>query len=109
MVSLGRPGNQTRVILMAVGLGAFFILAIRVIQGNLLAEFSVEAGKNSPDIVLIDVQADQVDGITAMARKYATQAPRIIPMMRARIVGVKGRRVQLDTTIDIREKGSLGR
>lgn len=109
MVSLGRPGNQTRVILMAVGLGAFFILAIRVVQANLLTEFSVESGKNSPDIVLIDVQADQVDGVSTLVRKYASQAPRIIPMMRARIVGVSGKRVQLNSTIDIREKGNLGR
>lgn len=109
MVSLGRPGNQTRVILMAVGLGAFFILAIRVVQANLLTEFSFESGKNSPDVVLIDVQPDQVDGVTTLIRKYASLPPRIIPMMRARIVGVSGRRVQLNTTIDVREKGGLGR
>ncbi len=109
MISLGRPGNQTRVILMAVGLGAFFILAIRVVQSNLLADFSVESGKNSPDVVLIDVQQDQISAVTALVRKYATAAPRIIPMMRGRIVGVSGRRVQLNTTIDVREKGNLGR
>ena len=109
MVSLGRPGNQTRVILMAVGLGAFFILAIRVVQANLLTEFSVESGRNSPDVVLIDVQTDQVDGVTALVSQYAAQPPRMIPMMRARIVGVSGRRVQMNTTLDIREQGSLGR
>ena len=26
VISLGRPGNQTRVVLLTVGLGAFFIL-----------------------------------------------------------------------------------
>ena len=109
MVSLGRPGNQTRVILMAVGLGVFFILAIRVVQANLLAEFSMESGSHSPDIVLIDVQQDQVASVTALVQKYATAAPRIIPMMRGRIVGVSGRRVQLNSTIDVREKGNLGR
>lgn len=109
MVSLGRPGNQTRVILMAVGLGAFFILAIRVVQANLLQEFAVETGRNTPDIVLIDVQPDQVDGVTALVRRYASQAPRVVPMMRARIVGVDGRNVQLNNTIEIREKGNLGR
>ena len=109
MVSLGRPGNQTRVILMAVGLGAFFILAVRVVQANLLAEFSVESGKNSPEVVLIDVQSDQVGGVRALINKHARVEPRMIPMMRARIVGVSGRRVQLDSTLDIREKGSLGR
>lgn len=109
MVSLGRPGNQTRVILMAVGLGAFFILAIRVIQVSLLTEFSVEAGRNSPDLVLIDVQTDQVDGIRALAAKYATQPPNIVPMMRARVVGVSGRALQLATPADVRQHGELTR
>lgn len=109
MVSLGRPGNQTRVILMAVGLGVFFILAIRVVQSNLLAEFSVESGNGSPDIVLIDVQQDQVAGVTALVQKYASAAPRIIPMMRARVVGVAGKRVQLNNAIEVREQGNLGR
>ncbi len=108
-ISLGRPGNQTRVILMAVGLGAFFILAMRVVQANLLTEFAVDTGRKAPDLVLIDVQPDQVDGVTALVRRYAAEAPRVVPMMRARIVGVSGRNVQLNNTIDIREKGQLGR
>ena len=35
-VSLRRPGNQTRVILLAVGLGSFFVLGVRALQANLL-------------------------------------------------------------------------
>ena len=52
MISLARPGNQTRVILMAVGLGCFFILAVRALQANLLAEFAEQLGGDSPDLVL---------------------------------------------------------
>ena len=36
VVSLRRPGNQTRVILLAVGLGSFFVLGVRALQSNLL-------------------------------------------------------------------------
>ena len=39
-----RPGNQTRVILLAVGLGTFFILAVRSLQANLLEDFAVQVG-----------------------------------------------------------------
>ena len=34
--ALRRPGNQTRVILLAVGLGSFFVLGVRALQANLL-------------------------------------------------------------------------
>ena len=43
-----RPGNQTRVILLAVGLGAFFILGVRALQANLLRDFAVQAGPDAP-------------------------------------------------------------
>ena len=36
------PGNQTRVILLAVGLGAFFIVGVRSLQASLLDEFSIQ-------------------------------------------------------------------
>ena len=37
VLHLSRPGNQTRVILLAVGLGAFFIVGVRSLQASLLA------------------------------------------------------------------------
>ena len=42
VLHLSRPGNQTRVILLAVGLGAFFIVGVRSLQASLLEEFSTE-------------------------------------------------------------------
>ena len=41
VISLRRPGNQTRVILLAVGLGSFFVLGVRALQSNLLAQFTI--------------------------------------------------------------------
>ena len=87
-----RPGNQTRVILMAVGLGCFFILGVRALQANLLAEFAEQLGGDSPDLVLIDVQPDQVDDVRRIVTPHATEPPRFLPLMRARVVGVEGRR-----------------
>lgn len=109
MVSIGRVGGQTRVILMAVGLGAFFIIGIRVIQANLLSEFSVEVGRKSPDVVLIDVQSDQVEAIKSTVRRFTSDDPRAIPMMRARVVGITGKYLDLPTPADIRRHGEMTR
>ena len=43
VLHMSRPGNQTRVILLAVGLGAFFIVGVRSLQASLLEEFSFES------------------------------------------------------------------
>jgi putative ABC transport system permease protein len=109
VVSLARPGNQTRVILMTVGLGCFFILTVRVLQANLLTAFSTEVGEASPDLVLIDIQPDQADSLADAVAPYVRQPARIVPLMRGRITGVEGRRVQLTSLEEVRRHGGIGR
>ncbi len=82
---LGRPGHQTRVILLAVGLGVFFILGVRLLQMNLTREFSVALQPDAPDMFLIDVQQDQADALrTVLASVKSDASPRLLPVLRAR-------------------------
>ncbi len=74
--SLRRPGNQTRVILLAVGLGSFFVLGVRALQSNLLDQFSVQLQRSGADMFLIDIQQDQVDGVRAFFRDGGDRASR---------------------------------
>jgi putative ABC transport system permease protein len=110
VLHIARPGNQTRVILLAVGLGAFFILGVRGLQANLLRDFAVQVGADAPDMFLIDIQRDQSDRL-AMFLDEANGAgapPKIMPTLRARVVGVEGRDVSLDSYQQVRGRG-LGR
>jgi putative ABC transport system permease protein len=111
VLGLRRPGNQARVILMAVGLGAFFVLGVRALQANLLSQFSVALDRGAPDMFLIDIQQDQVDGVRTFLEQRSQKgtAPRIIPVLRARVTAVKGSEVNLEGVQDIRGRGSLGR
>ncbi|HWK10296.1 MAG TPA: FtsX-like permease family protein [Vicinamibacterales bacterium] len=92
VLSLGRPGNQTRVILLAVGLGSFFVIGVRVLQSNLLQQFSVQLSESGADMFLIEILPDQVESVRAFleARKAADAGPaRLIPVLRARVTGVR--------------------
>jgi putative ABC transport system permease protein len=109
VVSLGRPGNQTRVILMAVGLGCFFVLTVRLLQVSLLDELNIQVGVTAPDFVLIDIQPDQLDAVKAAAESHARHPPRLMPLLRARVVEVDGARLQLATADDVRRHGELTR
>ena len=106
-----RRGNQTRVILLAVGLGAFFILGVRTLQANLLRDFSVQVGADAPDMFLIDVQPAQRDQVAALldSQNGAAPAPRLIPVLRARVVGVEGRELNLESFEQVRGRGGLAR
>ena len=110
VISVGRPGNQTRVILLAVGLGAFFIIGIRSLQANLLREFSLDVRAGGGDLFLIDIQPGQRDAVAGFLRQALPAAePRLVPVLRARITGVRGGSINLDGVEDVRGRGSLAR
>jgi len=112
VLHLSRPGNQTRVILLAVGLGAFFIVGVRSLQASLLSEFSLQVAASAPDMFLLDVQKGQADGVRAFLNDPANGAGeyQLIPVLRARIVGVAGAETNLEGADEVRQKGvSIGR
>jgi putative ABC transport system permease protein len=111
VLHVARPGNQTRIILLAVGLGTFFILGVRALQINLLQDFSVQVGEDAPDMFLMDIQSDQREGLSALIDREngSENAPKLIPVLRARITGVRGREVNLESYEDVRGRGGLSR
>lgn len=107
--SMHRPGNQTRVIVMAIGLGAFLVLAVQMLQRNLLDEFDVARRGNLPNMYLIDVQKDQVEGVRELVERTTGAHADLIPTVRARIVRINGEEIDLDAAGMRRERGRLGR
>ena len=112
VLQLSRPGSQMRIVLLAVGLGSFFIIGVRSLQQNLIDQFAVRMSADSPDMFLIDVQRDQVKAVEETIGRYldnGATAPPLVPVLRARVVGVAGREVNLENYEDVRGRGSLGR
>jgi putative ABC transport system permease protein len=111
VLHIARPGNQTRVILLAVGLGTFFILGVRTLQANLLRDFAVQAGDNAPDMFLIDIQPGQRDRLAAFVdtANGSAPGPKLIPVLRARVVAVRGQEIELDSYQAVRGRGGLSR
>jgi putative ABC transport system permease protein len=107
--SLYRPGNQTRIIVMAVGLGAFVVMAIHSLQTNLLAEIDLSRRTNLPNMFLIDIQPDQKQGVEKLIEQATGTRPELIPTVRARIFAINGREVDLNEGEMRQERGRLGR
>ena len=109
VLNLRRPGNQTRVVLLAVGLGSFFIIGVRAVQENLLASFSLELRDDMPDMFLIDVQQDQADGVRRIFREAglagAGAEPALIPVLRARVTAVTGPETAIEGRRAVRRAG----
>ena len=111
VLGLRRPGNQTRVILLSVGIGCFFVMGVRSLQQNLIDEAVIDVDEGSADLFVIDVQADQVEGVRTVLRDWEAGGPpaRLVPTLRARVTGVRGREINLEGYSDVRGRGSLGR
>jgi putative ABC transport system permease protein len=111
VLHIGRPGNQTRLVLLAVGLGSFFILGVQSLQANLLRDFSLQVGPDAPDMFLMDIQPDQVDAVARFVdtANGVAPAPLVIPVLRARVTGIKGRDIDLDNFQEVRGRGGISR
>jgi putative ABC transport system permease protein len=111
VLQLSRPGSQARIVLLAVGLGSFFIVGVRSLQQNLIDEISVNVSTESPDMFLLDIQQDQVSGVRDLLDKYKRPGTevRLLPVLRARVVGVEGQEIHLENYEDVRGRGSLAR
>lgn len=82
IANLYRPGNQTRVVVLALGFGVWLLATVYLVQSNLLAPLMVNT-KSQGNLLLFDVQAEQERGVDALLRGTGTavlQRAPIIPM-----------------------------
>ena len=59
-------GTALGIVLLAVGLGSFFIIGVRSLQENLITQFAVNVKPDSPDMFLLDIQRDQVAPVQSL-------------------------------------------
>ncbi len=107
--SLYRPGNQTRVILLAVGLGAFVVLAVQSLQSNLVREFDFTRNQKLPSLFFIDIQKSQIDQLKQIILERTGETVQSIPTIRARIALVNGRPFDFEQREVRQQQGIIGR
>ena len=107
--SLHRPGNQTRVILLAVGLGAFVILSVQSLESNLVRVFNFSQNQNFPSMFFIDVQKSQIEKLKELIKQKTGESPETIPTIRGRIALVNGEPFDFNDREIRQQQGQIGR
>ena len=107
--SLYRPGNQTRIILLAVGLGAFVVLAVQSLQSNLIREFDFTRNQTLPSLFMIDIQKSQVDELGKILEEKTGETAQILPTIRARVAYVNGEPFDFQNRDTRQQQGTIGR
>jgi putative ABC transport system permease protein len=63
LLNLFRPNNQTMVLILAIGLGTFLISTLYFTKDILLSKTTTRNSTNEANIILMDVQNSQKDGV----------------------------------------------
>jgi putative ABC transport system permease protein len=92
LANLYRPGNQSAAVLAALGTGVMLILAVYLMQSQVLREIQETASPKLPNIFLVDVTSDEVQG---MRQFFKTQPGvqdqlELIPVISGRFVSLNG-------------------
>ena len=94
--NLYRPGNQSAAVLAALGTGVMLILSVYLMQKDLLTDLRETASPKLPNVFLVDVRSDEVDGVKAFFAHQAgvSQQLSMIPVVIGRFVSINGQLVE---------------
>ncbi|HTK57328.1 MAG TPA: FtsX-like permease family protein, partial [Gemmatimonadales bacterium] len=90
LANLYRPANQTVVVVLALGFGAFLLGTLYVVQFSLVQQFAIDASPDRPNLILFDIQPDQRSGVDSILASVGSRGPGLTPIVPMRISSVKG-------------------
>ena len=95
LANLYRPGNQSAPVLAALGTGVMLILAVYLMQKDLLRDLHETAAPSLPNVFLVDIRTGEVDGVKAFfAHQAGVNRPlNLIPVVMGRFISINGEQV----------------
>ena len=102
--SLFRPNNQTRVLMVTIGLGAFIISTLNVVEKSMLGQVEFTGQENQSNTILFDIQPAQRDGVVKLMEDNKLKVNQVVPIITCRLGELKGKPVdswQQDTTDNV--------
>lgn len=88
IANLHRPGNQTKGVVVAVGLGVLLLTAMFILQHSLQTAMSLDLNRQLPNLFIIDMQTDQVDEVIGLIEDQGATNIDESPMISARIAAI---------------------
>ena len=86
-----RPGNYTRGMAVAIGVGVMVIVTVALVKSSLLVALGERIPKDVPTFFFIDIQPDQRESFEEIVQRESHHAPyRLTPVVRARLRALDG-------------------
>ncbi|HEY1024534.1 MAG TPA: FtsX-like permease family protein [Sphingobacteriaceae bacterium] len=104
LANLFRPQNQTRILIVSIGLGTAFISTLIFVQSILINRVTLSASGNQPNMVLFDIQSNQRDAVARITQQQKLPIIQQVPIVTMRIEEINGYtapEVRKDTSLNI--------
>lgn len=101
LANLFRPNNQTIVLVVVIGLGAFLMATLNTVQNSLLNQVEFVGQENESNTILFDIQPSQKEGVVQLTKENNLPVNQLVPIITSRISSINGRSVgdiQKDTS-----------
>lgn len=66
LANLHRPGNQTVLVMIALGLGTFIVMVLLISESIITGQIDMAGAEGRPDMIFFDIQDDQLAGVTEL-------------------------------------------
>ena len=102
--NLFRPNNQTSVLVVVIGLGAFLVSTLYIAQTSLLNQVEFVGQENQSNTILFDIQPHQKEGVEELTANNNLDIKQMVPIVTCRIAELNGKtvsQIQKDTTDNI--------
>ncbi|MEQ8928210.1 MAG: FtsX-like permease family protein, partial [Fulvivirga sp.] len=93
LANLYRPNNQTLVLVVVIGLGAFLIATLTIAQSSLLNQVEFVGDKNQSNTILFDIQPSQKEEVIQLTKENDLEPKQVVPIVTCRISEINGKTI----------------
>jgi putative ABC transport system permease protein len=91
LANISRKPASSVIQIVAFGLGIMVLLLLSTVRSDLLDNWQQSLPEGAPNHFVINVQPDQVEGITEYFKKRGVSNTNLYPMVRARLLEINGK------------------
>ena len=96
LANISRRPASSVIQIVAFGLGIMVLLLLTTVRTDLLDDWQGSLPDDAPNHFIINVQPDQVGGVTDYFRSRGVTSTQLYPMVRARLVQINGLKISTD-------------
>ncbi len=89
--NLQRPGNFTKAMTLAIGIGVMLMTTLTIVQRSLLDLIGNQIPSQAPSFFFIDIQPDQYPQfVDVLQQKFPDSPYKLVPVVRSRLTAING-------------------